>query len=160
MRPRPRRFRRRRSVRRNRPRPHRRLGFGVETRKRDRLARRQIRRDAADRADLALDIVEPDVAFRGGIEFEHAERPESIEEARQTSAASPLPIARRSLWAFSSGRGGRGDEIAAEFADILKRRAIPARDIVPKSARRETLGDRDRAADTSGAPIATTPPTL
>ena len=48
------------------------------------------------------------------------------------------------------GATGRGDKIATEFADILKRRALPARDVVPKTARRKALGDCDRTAENQG----------
>ena len=125
--------------------------FMVEAHERDRVAQREIRRDTADRADLAFDVVEPDIAFRRSIKFEDAERSESIQiSARQTSSESPLPIAIRSLMSLLLGADRRGDEIAAEFADILKRRAFPARDIVPKAARRKALGDRDRTAENQG----------
>ena len=43
-------------------------------------------------------------------------------------------------------RRRRGDEIAAELADVLKDRAVPARDLAPETAGRERLGDHDRAA--------------
>ena len=44
----------------------------------------------------------------------------------------------------------RGNKIAAEFADILKRRALPARDVAPEAARRKALGDCDRTAENQG----------
>ena len=50
------------------------------------------------------------------------------------------------MCAFSVGAGRRGDEIAAELADILEHRAVPARDVAPEPARRKALGDDDRAA--------------
>ena len=66
-------------------------------------------------------------------------------------SAKPLLKARCRLRAAACGlllgATGRGDEIAAEFADILKRRALPARDVVPKAARRKALGDCDRTAE-------------
>ena len=82
--------------------------FGVETRERDRLARREIGRDAADRADLALDVVEPDVAFGGGVEFEHAERPEAILESAPDLAGKPVADRQPQLVRLlGRGRAGR-----------------------------------------------------
>ena len=43
-------------------------------------------------------------------------------------------------------------QIAAQFADVLEQRAVPADDIAPELPRRELLGDRDRStADEHGA---------
>ena len=40
----------------------------------------------------------------------------------------------------------RVDQIAAELADILEQRAVPAHDVVPEFARGELLADHHRAA--------------
>ena len=119
----------------------------VETRERDRVAEREVRRDPANRSDLAFDVVEPDVAFRRSIKFENADWSESVENGapnllrKPVADREPQPVSLllRATW--------RGDKIAAEFADILKRRALPARDVVPEAARRKALGDSDRTAE-------------
>ena len=51
---------------------------------------------------------------------------------------------------FLLGANWRGNEIAAEFADILKRRALPARDVAQKARCRKAFGDRDRTAEDKG----------
>ena len=55
------------------------LRIVVETRERDRVAEREVRRDPADRSDLAFDVVEPDIAFRRSIKFEDAEWSETVQ---------------------------------------------------------------------------------
>ena len=123
------------------------LGIVVETRKRDRVAEREVRRDAADRADLAFDVVEPDVALGRSIEFEDTERSEPIDERPPHFLRKPVADCDPQAVRLLRGSDRRGDEIAAEFADILKGRAFPACDIVPEAARRKALGDCDRTAE-------------
>ena len=67
-------------------------------------------------------------------------------KARQTSAFMPLPQASRSRWRTLGRMRRRRGEIAAEFADILEQRAIPARNVVPELARRKAFLHDDRAA--------------
>ena len=64
----------------------------------------------------------------------------------QTSGRRPLPQASRSRCACSFGCGRRVDQVAAQLADILEQRAVPAHDVVPEFARGEFLADHDRAA--------------
>ena len=122
----------------------------VETHQRDRVAEREIWGDAADRADLAFDVVEPDVALGRGIELEDAQRSKSIQEGLPNVARKPVadrdPGTMRLL-----GRPDRGDkEIAAELAYVLEGRAFPSHDVGPEVARREALGDCDRTAKNQG----------
>ena len=98
----------------------------MKTRKRDLIARGQIRWRPTNRANLALDIVEPDVAFRRRIEFQDVEGSKSIGkgapniggESVTDREAEPMGLL---LWA-----NGRRVQVPAKLADILKRRAIEA----------------------------------
>ena len=123
------------------------------------VARGEIGRHAADRADPALDIVEPDVAFGGGVELEHLRIGRTGRQRAPDVGRNAVAEREPQLVRFSAALRRRGDEIAAEFADILERRAVPARDVVPEPARRESFArsrpsrrderraDRDDAAD-------------
>ena len=68
----------------------------VELHERHRKAMREKGRHAADRAGLALDVVERDVALGRGVEFEDARNGEAFLECSQMSAPRPLPQQSRS----------------------------------------------------------------
>ena len=107
---------------------------------------REQRRNPADRAGFALDIVEREIAFGRGVEFEDLRyrkaRLEGFPDiaAQAVAAGEPEPMAR-----FIFGRR-RAQEIAAELADILEQRAVPAHDIVPEFACGKFVGQHHRAA--------------
>ena len=120
--------------------------FGVEARQRDRVARGEERRLTADRTDLAFDVVERQVAFGGGVKLENLRHAETLCEGGPHVGGKSIAEGKTQAMAPLVGRGRRGDEIAAELADVLKDRAVPARDVAPEPARRELFGDHHRAA--------------
>jgi hypothetical protein len=123
--------------------------LGVDLDDRGREAMRQQRRDAADRADLALDIVEREIAFGRRVKFEDARDREAGLEllpdvtAQAVAAGEPQPV----LGLEFGYR--RLQQIAAELPDILEQGTVEA----------------DQVASATEAPAnsmlqgATTPPT-
>src|SRR6202035_3074420 len=100
--------------------------LGIDTNDRGWKAMRQQRRNAADRPSLAFDIVERKIAFGRRIEFENLRnrkaRLKGLPDiaAQAIAACQPKPVD-----AFIFGRR-RFQKIAAELADILEQRAVPA----------------------------------
>ena len=92
---------------------------GIEFHQRQREAVGKEGRNAADGADLALDVVERNVAFSGGIEFQDARnletRLEFLPDVRLQTIAAAQPDAMRLL----ARTMRRVEEIAGEFADVL-----------------------------------------
>ena len=120
----------------------------------------QERRHTADGADFALDVVKRDVAFGRRIEFQDPRNAKPRLEflpdvgAQAIAAAQPQP-----MLAFPRVRR-RIDQIAAQFADILKQRAVPGRRCRPRiRAPKISRAITTEPPRTSSAPIATTPPT-
>src|SRR5215471_11784606 len=121
-------------------------GIRIEPDQRHRITMCEKRRDTADRADLALAIIERKVCLSSGIEFQDlwdAEaplkllpyvRPQPIAAAKPDTMP-PFPWMRRRI-----------DEVSAELANILENRALPLRDLVPEAARRKLLPEHDRSA--------------
>ena len=107
---------------------------------------REQRRNAADRARLALDVIEREIAFGRCIKFEDARDREARLEffpdvaAQAVAAGKPQPVL-----SFEFGNR-RLQEIAAELADILEQRAVEADEIAPEILRRKLFGQRHRCA--------------
>ena len=107
---------------------------------------RQQRRDPADRAGLALDIVEREIAFGRRIEFEDPRNGKTRLKgfpdvaAQSVAADQPQPVL-----VFEFG-WRRLQQIAAKLADVLEQRAIPAHDIVPEMAHREFVRQHHRSS--------------
>ena len=101
----------------------------------------EIRRDAADRTWLALDIEERKVSLRGRVEFNDLRNCETVLKRFPDIAAKAVAASQSQAAMPFATPGRRIQEIAAEFADILNLGAIPAADIAPKAARGEFFGD-------------------
>src|SRR5262249_6341123 len=100
-------------------------------------------RNAADRADLSLDIVEREIALGRRIEFENPWNRKACLERLPDIAAQAI-AARHPQPVLALERGGLCfQEIAAELADILEKGAIEARDVLPEMAGREFVGKCD-----------------
>src|SRR5262245_44831012 len=128
------------------------LALDVEAHDLGREAMGQEPGDPADGTFLALEVEHGHVAFGGSVELDDLGDPEAFLElvpdigpqAVAAEKAQPVRALFRMRW--------RIDEIAAELADILHQRTVPARDVVPKLARRKFLAQHDRAAlDQHGA---------
>src|SRR4051794_30267597 len=106
------------------------------------------RRHATDRAGLALDIVEREIAFGRRVEFKHLRNPKTrlkippYVAPQAVAAGEPQPMR-----AIKFGRCGL-DKITAELADILKQRAVEAHDVAPEMSGREFLDEHGRSART------------
>src|SRR3984893_4596510 len=117
--------------------------FGVELHDDSRKAMREQRRNPADRARFSLDIVERKIALGCRVEFKHSRnrkaRLKSLPDiaAQTVATGEPQPVR-----GFEFG-WRRLQEIAAEFADILKQGAIEAHDVLPELAHGEFLREHD-----------------
>ncbi len=78
----------------------------IEARQRDGVARGEERRLAADRADLALDVVERQVAFGGGVELEDLGQAETLGEIAPYVGGKPVAAGEAQAMRFSSVDGG------------------------------------------------------
>ena len=122
------------------------LAFCVEADDLGREARGDPPGKPADRAFLAVEIEQRDVAFGRGVELDDLRNLEAPLELRphigpQTVAAGQAQMVRALLRVRR-----RVDEVAAELADILEAGAIPAHDIVPELAHGKFIADHHRAA--------------
>ena len=119
---------------------------GVEFHQRQRKARREKRRDTADRSDLALDVIERDVAFGRSVKLDNARNGEPFLEFLPDVGAKPIAAAKaQPMRALARGLR-RVEEVAGEFADILEQRAVPVGNVVPKTPRGKLVADQHRAA--------------
>jgi hypothetical protein len=116
---------------------------GVELHDDSRKAMREQRRNPADRSRFSLDIVERKITLGRRVEFKHSrDRKARLKcfpdiAAQAIAAGEPQPMRGLEFgWR-------RLQEITAELADILKQRAIEARDVVPELAHREFLREHD-----------------
>ena len=106
---------------------------------------REERRDAADGAGLAFHIEHRDVALGRGVELQDLRNTKPPLELgpdvgpQAVAAAHPDPVLR--LMRIGLGL----QQVAAQLADILEQRALPADDLVPELARRKFLSDHDGA---------------
>src|SRR5438105_13905758 len=107
---------------------------------------RQERRRTADRARLALDVEQRDVAFGRGVELEDARDAEARLELAPHVEAEPVAAGEPQL-VRALERMRRGlHEIAAQLADILEQGTVPAHHVVPEFPRGEFLTHEHRAA--------------
>src|SRR5262249_50717395 len=118
----------------------RRAALAVHLHDRRRKTMREQWRNAADRADLSLDIVEREITLGRRIEFENPWNRKACLERLPDIAAQAI-AARHPQPVLALERGGLCfQEIAAELADILEKGAIEARDVLPEMAGREFVG--------------------
>ena len=140
---------------------HRLAAVDIEPDQRGRQAVRQERRNAADRAGLAFGIVEREIAFGRGIEFEDLRNPEAVLERRPTRRAASR--CRRQAGCDARARA----DAAAPAPDSGRAR----RYIETACSRSRAMSSQNWRAEnfsrittepplTSTAPIATMPPTL
>ena len=100
--------------------------------------------------------------FRRGIELQHLRNARSA-PGRQAKRrpCRPLPQTSRSRCCVSAGLGGAAEQVAAQLADILEQRAVPA----PTTSSQKRLAENfsritTAPPPTSTLPTATMPPTL
>src|SRR5215467_7186774 len=103
---------------------------------------REERRHPADGADLAVDVVKREVAFRRGVEFEDARDGEALLERLPYVRPQPVAASEAQAMGRLARMRRRVDEIAGELADILHQRAVEPGHVVPELPRREFLADR------------------
>ena len=101
---------------------------------------------AADRAFLAVPVEDRHVAFGRGVELDDPRDPEALLELRPDVGTQAVAAGEAQLVRALLRMRRRVDEIAAELADILQQRALPAHHVVPELAGGEALADHHRAA--------------
>ena len=106
----------------------------IDAHDRGRKAVRQQRGNAPNRARLALDVVKRKIAFGRGIEFEDPRDGEARLERLPDIAAQPVAAGEPEPVRGLEFGSRRVEQITAEFADILKYRALPAHDVMPELA--------------------------
>ena len=102
--------------------------------------------DATNRAGLSLDVHEGEAAFRRGVELQDLRQGEAVAEPLPDIGAQAVAKAEAQAvrWRFALRRGC-GEQVAAELADILEQRAVPARHVVPEPRCREAIRDHHRS---------------
>src|SRR5215469_5796503 len=93
------------------------------------------RRRTADRARLALDVEQRDVALGRRVELEDARNAKARLELPPHVEAQPVAAGEAELVRALERMRRRLHQIAAQLADILKQRAIPAHHVVPELPR-------------------------
>src|SRR2546422_173597 len=107
---------------------------------------REERGDAPDGPGLALDVDHRHVALGRGVELQDLRNAEAGVEVvpdigpQPVAAGQPDPVLRL------VGRALRVDEIAAELADVLEQRAVPADHVMPELTGGELVPDHHGAA--------------
>src|SRR5664279_341027 len=89
-------------------------------------------RDFSDRAGFTLDIVEREIALGRRVEFEDLGNAETGLESLPDVTAQAVAASQPEPMPALEFRCRRFQEIAAEFADILEQRTIPADDVAPE----------------------------
>ena len=124
----------------------RRLAADVEFHQRRRESMREKRRDAADGARFAVDVEQRHVALGRGVELQDLRNPEALLEVapdvgpQAVAAGHPDPV-------LHLARGRRGvQQVAAQLADVLHERAVPADDVAPELTGGESVAHDHRTA--------------
>src|SRR3954447_7406145 len=124
----------------------RRTIIGVELDETGRETMREQRRDAADRAGLALDVEQREIAFRRRVEFEDARNGETRLKIVPDVTAQAVAADESQAMPVLVFRRRRLEQIAAELTYILEQRTVVAHDIGPEIRGREFFRDRHRPA--------------
>src|SRR5206468_12894943 len=129
----------------------RRAVIGIELDETGREAMRKQRRNATDRAGLALDVEQREIAFRRRVEFEDTRNGETrlkiVPDITAQAVAADEPQAMPVL-VF---RRRRLEQVATELADILKQRTVVAHNVGPEIRGREFFRDHHRTAGSEHA---------
>ena len=88
--------------------------------------------DVADGAALSLDVEERDAAFGGGIELEDLRNAEAVLEGVPDFGGETVAAGEADAMLILGWRWRGVQQIAAEFADVLKERAIPTDNVGPE----------------------------
>ena len=124
--------------------PRHRLLLRVETHQRDENFSHQLR-DAADRADLAVEIEEDAVTLRRRVPFEDFRNSKAFLEVRPDVRPEPVAAGEADLVLRLLRMRRAVQEVAAELADIEEYRAFVLCDVVPKlDAEKRSRAPRSR----------------
>ena len=121
-------------------------GRRVELYQRQRKARGEERRNAADRADLSFHIVKRHVAFGRRVELEDARNDKAVLKLLPDVGLQTVAAAKPQAMGAFVGMRGRVDQITAQLADILEDRAVAGEDVIPEVPHGESVADQHRAA--------------
>src|SRR5580692_8706744 len=106
----------------------------------------EITRNVADGTALSLHVEQRNVAFGGGVELEDLRNAEAVFEGIPNVGSQPIPARQADLMLPFIRRWASLQQVPAEFADVLKQRALPADDLVPEVTGGKLFADNDRAA--------------
>jgi hypothetical protein len=121
-------------------------GLRIDGDKRRGEAMREVAGYVADGSALALNVEQRHAAFGGGIKLEDLRNAEAILECVPNLRRQSIAAGQADAMFDFFGRSFRVQKIAAELADVLEQRAVPAGDIAPELAGREPLAHHDRRA--------------
>src|SRR3954447_11687032 len=125
--------------------------IGLELDETGRETMRKQRRNAADRAGLALDVEQREIAFRRRVEFEDTRNGETRLKIVRDIPAQAVAAEEPQAMPVLVFRRRRLEQVATELADILKQRAVMAHDVGPEMRGREFFRDHHRAAGSQHA---------
>src|ERR1700723_978715 len=107
---------------------------------------REVTRNVADGAALSLHIEKGNVAFGGGVKLEDLGNAEAVFEGIPNIGSQSIPARQPNpMLRFIRRRRGL-QQVPAQFADVLKQRALPANDLVPELTGGKLFADDYRAA--------------
>src|SRR5262249_27669561 len=112
----------------------------------DRKAMGEPPRQPADRPLPAVQIEQRYVAFGCAIELDDLRDAKSLRKLLPHVETQAIAAGKAQAMGALVGLRWRVEQIAAQLADILKARAVPARDVAPKFVHRKPVPDHHRAA--------------
>jgi hypothetical protein len=106
----------------------------------------EITRNVADGTALSLHVEQRNVAFGRGVELEDLRNAEAVFEGIPDIGSQSIPARKADTMMRFICRWTGMQQVPAEFADVLKQRAVPANDLVPELARRKLFAYDNRAS--------------
>src|SRR5205085_10001606 len=126
--------------------PHGCIRFDVELHERCRESMGEEERDASDRARLALDVEQRDVAFGGRVELQDLWNAKPLLEVVPDVSSQAVAAAHSDRVFGLMAMRLAVQQVATELADVLEERAVPPDHVAPELPRGKSVAYHDRAA--------------